>query len=63
MVSHYRSTGLPHFGKLMQTDEVVALLGMRRLSSHCGWIIYTIQAARKARRLAADIGNPIVFIL
>jgi hypothetical protein len=33
-------------GKLMQTKEVVVLLGMRRLSSHCGWIIYTIQAVK-----------------
>jgi hypothetical protein len=43
IVSNDRSTSLSHIGKLMQTKEVVALLGMRRLSSHCGWIIYTIQ--------------------
>jgi hypothetical protein len=39
----YKPKSLPHFGKLMQTNEVVILLGMRRLSRRCGWIIYTIQ--------------------
>jgi hypothetical protein len=40
----YKPKSLPHFGKLMQTNEVVALLGMRRLSRRCGWSFYTIQA-------------------
>jgi len=39
----YKPKSLPHFGKLMQTNEVITLLGVRRLSRMCGWIIYTIQ--------------------
>jgi hypothetical protein len=42
----YKPRSLPHFGKLMQTNEVVALLGMRRLSRSCGWSFYTIHACR-----------------
>jgi hypothetical protein len=36
----YMPKSFRHFGKLMQTNEVVALLRMRRLSRRCGWIIY-----------------------
>jgi len=39
----YKSKSLPLFGKLMQTNEVVALLVMRRLSRRRGWSFYTIQ--------------------
>jgi hypothetical protein len=46
----YKPNSLPHFGKLMQTNEVVALLGMRRLSRRCGWIIYTIHESRHFSR-------------
>lgn len=41
----YKPKSLPHFGKLMQFNEIITLLGMRRLSSRCGWIICTIQVA------------------
>jgi len=37
MVFYYKSKSLPHFGKLMQTNEVATLLGIRRLSRRCGW--------------------------
>jgi len=39
----YKPKSLPHFGKLMHSNEVVALLGRRELPRRCGWIIYTIQ--------------------
>jgi len=32
----YKPKSLPHFGKLIQTNEVVALLRMRRLFRRCG---------------------------
>jgi hypothetical protein len=41
----YKPKSLPHFGKLMHSNEVVALLGRRELPRRCGWIIYTIQDA------------------
>jgi hypothetical protein len=47
----YKPKSLPHFGKLMQTNEVVALLGMRRLSRRCGWSFYTIQASDAQTKL------------
>jgi hypothetical protein len=40
----YKLKNLPHFGKLMHSNEVVALLGRRETPRRCGWIIYTIHA-------------------
>ena len=42
----YKPKSLPNIGKLMLTNEVVALLVMRRLFRRCGWIIYTIQVLK-----------------
>jgi hypothetical protein len=39
----YKPKSLPHFGKLIHSNEVVALLGRRATPRRCGWIIYTIQ--------------------
>jgi hypothetical protein len=39
----YKPKSLPHFGKLMKSNEVVALLGRREPPRRCGWNIYTIQ--------------------
>src|SRR4030042_2494353 len=38
-----QAKSLPHFGKLTQSNEVVASLGRREPPRRCGWIIYTIQ--------------------
>jgi hypothetical protein len=39
----YKPKSLPHFGKLMHSNEVVTLLGRAEPPGRCGWIIYTIQ--------------------
>jgi hypothetical protein len=39
----YKPKSSPQIGKLMQSNEVITLLGMGELSRRCGWIIYTEQ--------------------
>jgi hypothetical protein len=38
----YKPKSLPHFGKLMHSNEVVALFGRREPPRRYGWIIYTL---------------------
>jgi len=47
----YKPKSLPHFGKLMHSNEVVALFGRREPPRRYGWIIYTLQDRYLGRRL------------
>jgi hypothetical protein len=53
MYVFYKPKSLPHFGKLIHSNEVVVLLGRREPSRSCGWIIYTIQAINTGFKQAA----------